>query len=87
MYGHEGMRRFIALQTEAFEGFWVEPQDYIDAGDQVVVPLRFGGRARYTGLDVAFEVVHVLTMGDRKWTRVDMYVSKAEALKAVGLSE
>jgi ketosteroid isomerase-like protein len=52
-----------------------------------VVPIRFGGRARYTGLEVAFEVVHVWTARDGKWTRLDMYVSKAEALEAVGLGE
>jgi ketosteroid isomerase-like protein len=87
MYGHEGMLRFVTLQTEAFEEFSVEPQEVIDAGDRVVVPIRFGGRARYTGLEVAFEVVHVWTARDGKWTRLDMYVSKAEALEAVGLGE
>ena len=85
MRGHQGMLRFITVQTEAFEEFSVEPQEFIEAGDFVVVPIRFGGRARYTGLDVAFEVVHVCTARDSKWTRVDMYLSKAEALNAVGL--
>jgi ketosteroid isomerase-like protein len=87
MHGHEGLLRFAALQTEAFEEFWVEPQEFIDAGDRVVVPVRFGGRARHTGLEVVFEVVHVCTAHDGKWTRLDMYVSKAEALEAVGLRE
>jgi ketosteroid isomerase-like protein len=72
---------------EAFEQFWVEPQEIIDAGDKVIVPVRFGGRARHTGLEVRFEVVHVCTARDGKWTRIDMYVSKADALEAVGLRE
>ena len=42
MHGHEGLLRFAALQTEAFEEFWVQPQEMIDAGDRVVVPVRFG---------------------------------------------
>jgi ketosteroid isomerase-like protein len=87
MHGHDGMLQFGRVQAEAFEEFGVEPQDYIDAGDRVVVPLRFGGRARHTGLDVAFEVVYVATARDGKWTRVDTYLSKSEALKAVGLAE
>ena len=87
MQGHGGLVRFITLQTEAFEDFWVEPQAFIDAGDRVVVPVRFGGRAHHSGLDVEFEVVHVLTARDGKWTRVDMYPTKSEALEAVGLSE
>ena len=87
MHGHEGLLRFAALQTEAFEEFWVQPQEMIDAGDRVVVPVRFGGRAQHTGLEVVFDVVHVCTARDGKWTRIDMYVSKAEALEAVGLWE
>ena len=87
MRGHEGLLRFAGLQTEAFEEFWVEPQEFIDAGDRVVVPVRFGGLAQHTGLEVVFDVVHVCTARDGKWTRIDMYVSKAEALEAVGLWE
>ena len=87
MHGHDGMRLFLDVQTEAFEDFFVEPQTFIDAGPQIVVPVRFGGRARHTGLDVTFEVVHVLTARDGKWTRIDVYPSEAEALKAVGLED
>ena len=87
MHGHEGLLRFAALQTEVFEEFWVEPQEFIDAGDRVVVPVRFGGLAQHTGLEVVFDVVHVCTARDGKWTRIDMYVTKADALEAVGLRE
>src|SRR6476660_6575577 len=87
MHGHDGVLTFATLQTEAFGDFWIEPQEFIDAGDKVVVPVRFGGRAVHTGIDVAFDVVHVCTAHDGKWTRLDMYASKAEALKSVGLAE
>ena len=87
MRGLDGMLRFVSLQTEAFDNFFVEPHAFIDAGKRVVVPVRFGGRAQHTGLDVAFEVVHVLTARDGKWTRIDMYPSEPEALKAVGLAD
>src|SRR5437879_1104928 len=87
MHGHDGVVRFAAVQTEAFDDFWIEPQEFIEAGDRVVVPVRFGGRASHTGIDVAFEVVHVCTSRNGKWTRVDMYASKSEALEAVGLEE
>ena len=65
----------------------VTAQEFIDAGDKVVVPVRFGGRAVHTGIAVAFDVVHICTARDGRWTRLDMYASKAEALKAVGLEE
>jgi ketosteroid isomerase-like protein len=85
MHGHEGMVQFLTLQTETFDAFRVEAQEFIDAGSRVVVPIHFGGRATYSGLDVAFDVVHVCSIKDAKITRVDIYRTKAEALKATGL--
>jgi ketosteroid isomerase-like protein len=84
-HGHEGMLRFTSDQMEAFERMWIEPEEFIDAGDALVVPVRFGGRARHTGIQVEFSYVHVITIQDRKTVRMDVYESKAEALEAVGL--
>ncbi|MDQ3935523.1 MAG: nuclear transport factor 2 family protein [Actinomycetota bacterium] len=85
MHGHDGIVRFIENQLEAFDELQIEALEWIDAGDRVVVPIRFGGRARYTGMDVAFEVVHVVTLRDGRVARTDMYREKEEALRAVGL--
>jgi len=86
-HGHDGMLRFTASQMEAFQKMSLEPLEFIDAGDQLVVPVRFGGRARHTGIEVEFRATHVFTFHDGKATRMDIYESKAEALEAVGLSE
>jgi ketosteroid isomerase-like protein len=83
--GHEGVRGFLVNQVEAFETMRVEPLDFIDAGNQVIVPIRFGGRARHTGLDIDFSIVHVLTLRDERLLRLDMYRTKAEALEEVGV--
>jgi ketosteroid isomerase-like protein len=83
--GHEGVRQVLVTQLDAFESMQVEPLDFIDAGDQVVVPIRFGGRARHTGLEIDFSIVHVLTLRERRLLRLDMYRTEAEALEAVGL--
>jgi ketosteroid isomerase-like protein len=85
--GREGFIRFVAQQAEAFEAMSIEPDEFIDVGDKVVVPLQWGGRARSTGIEVRFAVVHVVTIRDGKATRLDMYLSKAEALEAAWLSE
>jgi uncharacterized protein len=85
MHGHEGIVRFISAQAEMFEEMQVEVFDLIDADDRVVVPIRFGGKARHTGLDVTFAVVHVLTVRDGRVARLDMYADEAQALEAVGL--
>ena len=85
--GREGFLRFVAGQAEGFDAMSLEPEEFIDAGDSVVVPLQFGGQARFTGLEVKFAVVHVATIRDRKLARLDIYMSRAEALQAAGLSQ
>jgi uncharacterized protein len=87
MRGHEGIVRFITAQAETFDEMQVEVLDLIDADDRVVVPIRFGGKARHTRLDVTFAVVHVLTVRDGRIARLDMFADKAEALEAAGLRE
>ena len=86
-HGYEGLLRFTSDQMQAFERMWIEPEEFIDAGDVVVVPVRFGGRARHTGIDVEFSYVHVLTVQNGKTVRIDVYESKAQALEAAGLRE
>jgi len=83
--GHDGVRQFLVNQSDAFEELRVEPLDFIDAGDQVVVPVTFGGHARHTGLEIEFSIVHVLTLRDNRLLGVDMYRTEAEALAAAGL--
>ncbi|HEY8629914.1 MAG TPA: nuclear transport factor 2 family protein [Gaiellaceae bacterium] len=83
--GHDGVLRFIVAQWEAFEELQIEAEAYIAAGDRVIVPVRLRGRARHTGLEVEFRFVHMMTIRDRKITRVDMYLDKQEALEAAGL--
>ena len=87
--GWDGVLRFTAEQMKAFKdgSMWMEPVEYIDAGDRLVVPYRFGGVARHTGIDVEFSFVHVFTVRDGKAVRVDVYVTKDQALEAVGLRE
>ena len=87
MRGHEGIARFTSNQMEAFDELRVEPLEFIDAGERVVVPIRFGGKARFTGMEIAFAVVHVVTVRDGKVARTDMFREKADALQAVGLQE
>lgn len=83
--GHDGVARFLSNQMEAFDQLRVEPLEFFDAGDRVVVPIRLGGKARYTGMDVAFELVQVFTLRDGKIARLDVYRERAEALEAAGL--
>ena len=85
VHGHEGIARFLRIQMEGFDPLQAEALEFIDAGDKVVVPLVLGGKARHTGLDVSFSLVHVVHFRDGKAARLDVFLEKAEALEAAGL--
>jgi ketosteroid isomerase-like protein len=62
-----------------------EAGELIDAGEQVVVPLRWGGRGKASG--AAFEEreeTWVFTLSKGLITRVREYAAKADALEAAG---
>jgi ketosteroid isomerase-like protein len=85
--GHEGFRRLIAGFTEVTDEMWYRPEELISAGEgQVVVPIRWGGRGRGSGVE--FEErreTWVLTVRAGKVARVREFATRDEALQAVGL--
>jgi ketosteroid isomerase-like protein len=85
--GYDGLREFTRSQAEAFEQMWVQPAEFVDADDRIVVPVRFGGKARHTGIETALSVAHVWTIHGGKVSRLDMYRSREQALEAVGLQK
>src|ERR1700682_1033223 len=86
-YGIDSVRRYI----ESFPSYWAEirfePQEYIEAGDQVVVVARLVGRGKKSGVEVTRTWAYVWTLRERKALRMDGYETRSEALKAVGLEE
>jgi hypothetical protein len=59
------------------------PTPHESRRDSALPQNRFGGKARYTGMDVAFAVVHVATVCNGNVTRLDMFWDRADALEAV----
>lgn len=85
--GREGLKRFIEGQVALFEDLRCDPEELIDAGDHIVVPMCLSGKARSTGLPLAYHAIHVWTLRDGMATRLRLYESRERALAAVGLSE
>ena len=80
----ERVESFVEIGWDA--QFRVE--EYLDAGEEVVVVWRALGRSVHGGgvpLDVT--MVHVLLFEDGKIRRIRQYLSRAEALEAAGLLE
>jgi ketosteroid isomerase-like protein len=85
--GHEEVRRYLGSMLDEFEDSRNEPQELIDAGDQVVVSARLTGRGKRSGAPVELTLTSVAAVRDGMFVRVRNYSTKAEALEAVGLSE
>ncbi len=86
-HGKEG---FLEQASEWIEGFaeWsVAAEEFLDAGDQVVVRNQQTARGDASGvpIEMGFWFVHTVRQG--KIVRVDMFVNEREALKAAGLLE
>jgi ketosteroid isomerase-like protein len=85
--GHDGFRQFIAFLREAWANQRLEPEEFIEAGDQVVIPVKVVSTGRGSGMTIQAPASWVNTFRGSKIARMTVYQSRAEALEAVGLSE
>ena len=80
----------IRRALEDFAGSWeslrIEPHEFIEAGDLVVVPNTGHLRGR-DGIEVSATVAWVFTIRDGAIERVTMYQERQDALEDLGLSE
>jgi ketosteroid isomerase-like protein len=85
--GIEGAQRMAAEWLEPWQEYRQELTDLIDAGDSVIASYACRGWGKESGTEVQMEVTHVYTVRDGKLATLHEYMSKADALEAVGLSE
>jgi len=90
--GREALRRHLADYLEAWADSTFEVEDIRAVGDRVVVRGRYGGVGRQSGAEVAGGLslpatgaVYDFRAG--RILRVQQFLTHAEALEAVGLSE
>jgi ketosteroid isomerase-like protein len=84
--GPEGVLGMAADWVEGFSEWKMEAEEYLDAGDMVVVRVRQEGRGEESGTPVTAVYWFAYTLRDGKITRLDMYADEAQAREAAGLS-
>jgi len=86
---HVGADAKRALRSifEVYEDLRVEAEEYVDAGDTIVVVARAHGTARGSGLHMDQRLAFVWTVREGKPVQMEQYPNRADALKAVGLAE
>jgi ketosteroid isomerase-like protein len=86
--GIEGIRAMLAERDEVWGEFRMEPAEFVDAGDRVVVIGRRVGKGRGSGVDVNQPMADVFTLHGGRIVRCEIgYSDRAEALEAAGLRE
>jgi uncharacterized protein len=85
--GHDGLRALVQKWLVPFDDLRIEPEEFIDAGEAVVMPYMFRGRERSSGNDIAAPETWVFSLRDGKICEVREYRRKTEALEALGRSE
>jgi ketosteroid isomerase-like protein len=86
-HGHEGVARGVKELFDVFEDVQAEPEEFFDAGAQIVVFVRLSGRARGSGAPVAFPLAHIFRFRGELIDQWHAYPDRQDALKAVGLAE
>jgi ketosteroid isomerase-like protein len=86
-HGHEGVREFLTLIREQWAAMRLEPQEFVDAGDKVVVSVRLVGVGKESGVETTANAAHLWTFRGGKIVRQTVFQTMDEALEAAGLSE
>jgi ketosteroid isomerase-like protein len=85
--GTDGVIQAFREWAEPFSEYYIEPLDFIEQEDRVIIPQRQRGIGSTSGIPVEIEVTHVYEVRDNQITRVDEYETLEEALEAAGLRE
>ena len=87
-FGRDGVRAFWMAWIDNFEGFRLEVEELIDAGDAVVVVTRIRGRGIASGAEVhSNSFAQVARVHDGKIRRWEIHDRAQDALEAAGLRE
>jgi uncharacterized protein len=74
---------FVRLGTE-WDGFSVNPKEFHDAGDTVVVEVRYTGTHKATGKSLDAQATHVWRFRNGKVTGLQQYVDTAQLREVMG---
>jgi hypothetical protein len=81
-HGHEQAREFFRKLNECIEGR-PEPEEFIPAGDDVVVVGRLRGRARASGRSYDLKIVHLWSIEGRQVVRFAAFIDTRGMLSAL----
>ena len=85
--GAEAARQFFEDLFDPFDEVVIEPEEFFERNDQVVVFLRVRLRPTDSSAFVENRIGHLWTLREGKVARLAIFPRREEALEAAGLSE
>jgi ketosteroid isomerase-like protein len=85
--GRDAIRELMRMWRDTFEDFWFHVDEYIDAGDTLILPGWVSVRGRGSSAEVREPYTWLVNMRDGKVIEVREYRTKDEAAGAAGLAE
>ena len=86
-HGREGLTQMQAMLRDTWGKWRIEPERYLDGGDQVVVYIRLFAEGEASGVPIEFEGAHVWTVRGGRARSLHAFRDRPRALEAAGLSE
>jgi ketosteroid isomerase-like protein len=86
-HGHDEVIEEFVESLRDWERHSLEAEDYLDAGDRVVVLWHEVGRGKRSGVEVETRTAVVYTVRGDEVVEVQGYMDRRQALEAVGRSE
>lgn len=83
--GYEGVQEFWGQWRAAVGKLVFEPEEFIDAGDHIVVTAQRSGTGEHSGLSVSDRVTQLFSFENGKCVRVIEFYDKADALREIGM--
>jgi ketosteroid isomerase-like protein len=85
--GWDGLVQYLRVWLEPFSEYQIEPLDYVENGDCVLVPTRQRGTGSASGARVELQITFLYELREGQITRLVQYDTLEEALEAAGLEE
>ena len=83
--GHDGFRRWADDWGRAWESYSMRPENFIGAGDRVVVLIRMTATGGGSGVTLRRQDALVYELRDGLIVRIDYFNNQRDALAAAGL--
>jgi uncharacterized protein len=83
-HGHLGVTAVVEIYDEHVDGLWADPDEFIEADDEVVVLGRVMGTARTTGEEFEVPFAHVWRLTDGVPSVLRGYYDTAPITTALG---